>query len=53
MSLATRIRLLKQTLGLGRSNLRNPRAADTWTWLILAAYAQLWLATWPPTCAAP
>jgi len=37
-------RLLKQTLGWTAPHLRDPAAADTWTWLILAAYAQLWLA---------
>jgi hypothetical protein len=37
-------RLLKQTLGWTAPHLRDPRAADTWTWLILGAYAQLWLA---------
>jgi hypothetical protein len=37
-------RLLKQTLGWTTPHLRDPAAADTWTWLILAIYAQLWLA---------
>ena len=37
-------RFLKQTLGWTTPHLRDPAAADTWTWLILAAYAQLWLA---------
>jgi hypothetical protein len=37
-------RLLKQTLGWTTPHLRDPAAADTWTWLILAVYAQLWLA---------
>ena len=37
-------RLLKQTLGWTRPRLRTPQAADRWTWLIIAAYAQLSLA---------
>ena len=37
-------RLLKQTLGWTAPHIRDPAAADTWTWLILAVYAQLWLA---------
>jgi hypothetical protein len=37
-------RLLKQTLGWTRPRLRDPNAADTWTWLILAAHNQLRLA---------
>ena len=37
-------RFLKQVLGWTRPRLRDPAAADRWTWLILAAYAQLWLA---------
>jgi len=37
-------RFLKQTLGWTAPHLRDPAAADTWTWLILAAYTQLWLA---------
>ena len=37
-------RFLKQALGWTTPHLRDPAAADTWTWLILAAYAQLWLA---------
>jgi hypothetical protein len=37
-------RFLKQALGWTAPHLRDPAAADTWTWLILAAYAQLWLA---------
>src|SRR5260370_598986 len=36
-------RFLKQTLGWTAPHLRDPAAADTWTWLILAAYTQLWL----------
>jgi hypothetical protein len=36
-------RFLKQTLGWTAPQLRDPAAADTWTWLILAACAQLWL----------
>ncbi|PSL52503.1 hypothetical protein B0I31_113176 [Saccharothrix carnea] len=37
-------RMLKQTLGRTRPRLRSPEAADRWTWLILAAHAQLRLA---------
>jgi hypothetical protein len=37
-------RFLKQQLGWTRPLLRDPAAADRWTWLLIAAYAQLWLA---------
>jgi hypothetical protein len=37
-------RLFKQTLGWTRPRLREPEAADRWTWLIIAAYTQLRLA---------
>jgi DDE superfamily endonuclease len=37
-------RFLKQQLGWTRPKLRDPAAADRWTWLVIAAYAQLWLA---------
>ena len=37
-------RFFKQVLGWTRPKLRDPAAADRWTWLIMAAYAQLWLA---------
>ncbi|HEX3389522.1 MAG TPA: NF041680 family putative transposase [Streptosporangiaceae bacterium] len=37
-------RFLKQALGWTAPHLRDPAAADTWTWLILAACAQLHLA---------
>ena len=37
-------RFLKQVLGWTRPKLRDPAAADRWTWLILASYAQLYLA---------
>ncbi len=37
-------RLFKQTLGWTAPKIRDPAAADRWTWLILAAYAQLRLA---------
>ena len=36
-------RFLKQALGWTRPKLRDPAAADRWTWLVLAAFAQLWL----------
>ena len=39
-----RIRFLKQVLGWTKPKLRDPAAADRWTWIILACYAQLWLA---------
>jgi hypothetical protein len=34
-------------LGWTRPKLRDPAAADRWTWLILACYAQLRLAIMP------
>ena len=37
-------RFFKQVLGWTRPRLRDPAAADRWTWLILACYAQLRLA---------
>ena len=37
-------RFLKQQLGWTRPKLRDPAAADRWTWLIIACYAQLHLA---------
>jgi DDE superfamily endonuclease len=37
-------RFLKQQLGWTRPLLRDPAAADRWTWLVLACYAQLYLA---------
>jgi hypothetical protein len=37
-------RFLKQHLGWTKPKLRDPAAADRWTWLVIAAYAQLWLA---------
>ncbi|MGW1515066.1 transposase, partial [Streptomyces sp. NPDC002394] len=37
-------RLFKQTLGWTCPKIRTPEAADRWTWLILAAFAQLRLA---------
>jgi hypothetical protein len=37
-------RFLNQVLGWTRPKLRDPAAADRWTWLILAVYTQLWLA---------
>jgi hypothetical protein len=37
-------RLFKQTLGWTRPKIRDPRAADRWTWLIIAAHTQLRLA---------
>jgi hypothetical protein len=38
------IRFLKQTLGWTAPRVRHPEQADRWTWLVLAAYAQLGLA---------
>ncbi len=43
------IRFLKQTLGWTAPRVRHPEQADRWTWLVLAAYAQLGLAR---SCAA-
>lgn len=37
-------RLFKQTLGWTRPRLRNPAAADRWTWTVICAYTQLRLA---------
>ena len=37
-------RMLKQTLGWTNPKLRDPAAADRWTWLLLATYTQLRLA---------
>jgi DDE superfamily endonuclease len=37
-------RFFKQQLGWTRPLLRDPEAADRWTWLLVACYAQLWLA---------
>ncbi|WP_221246003.1 transposase, partial [Actinoplanes campanulatus] len=37
-------RFCKQTLGWTKARLRDPAAADRWTWLIIAAYTQLRLA---------
>jgi DDE superfamily endonuclease len=37
-------RLFKQSLGWTRPRLRDPRAADRWTWLVIAAHTQLRLA---------
>jgi DDE superfamily endonuclease len=37
-------RFFKQQLGWTRPLLRDPAAADLWTWLVVAAYAQLWIA---------
>ena len=37
-------RLLKQVLGWTAPKIRNPAAADRWTWLIIACHAQLRLA---------
>jgi len=37
-------RFLKQQLGWTAPLLRDPEAADRWTWLVIAAWNQLWLA---------
>jgi hypothetical protein len=37
-------RFFKQTLGWTTPKLRDPHAADRWTWLVIAAYTQLRLA---------
>jgi hypothetical protein len=39
-----RFRFFKQVLGWTRPKLRDPAAADRWTWILLACYAQLRLA---------
>ncbi|GGT44200.1 hypothetical protein GCM10010176_104550 [Nonomuraea spiralis] len=47
-------RLLNQTLCWTCPKIRDPRAADHWTWLILAVHAHPRPArSWQPTCAAP
>ena len=38
------VRFLKQRLGWTTPRVRHPEQADRWTWLVLAAYAQLYLA---------
>jgi hypothetical protein len=38
------IRFAKQSLGWTTPRVRHPEQADRWTWLVLAAYAQLRLA---------
>lgn len=38
------VRFLKQRLGWTTPRVRHPEQADRWTWLVLAAYAQLRLA---------
>jgi hypothetical protein len=37
-------RMFKQTLGWCRPRIRDPQAADRWTWLVISAYTQLRLA---------
>lgn len=37
-------RLFKQSLGWARPRLRNPQAADRWTWIVIVAHTQLRLA---------
>jgi DDE superfamily endonuclease len=37
-------RFFKQVLGWTRPKLRDPAAADRWTWLVIACHAQLYLA---------
>lgn len=37
-------RMIKQTMGWTRPKVREPEAADRWTWLIIAAHTQLRLA---------
>jgi DDE superfamily endonuclease len=37
-------RMLKQTLGWTKPRIRDPKAADRWTWLVIVAYTQLRLA---------
>jgi len=37
-------RLFKQVLGWTVPKIRDPQAADRWTWLVIACHTQLWLA---------
>ena len=37
-------RFFKQVLGWARPKLRDPAAADRWTWIVIACYVQLRLA---------
>jgi len=37
-------RMFKQTLGWTRPRIRDPRAADRWTWIVITVYTQLRLA---------
>jgi hypothetical protein len=47
-------RLFKQVLGWTTPKIRDPAAADRWTWLIIAAMpSSASPARWPLTCAAP
>ena len=47
-------RLFKQVLGWTAPKIRDPAAADRWTWLIIAATpSSASPARWPPTCAGP
>ena len=49
MDLEHTFRFLKQTLGWITPRVRHPEQADRWTWLVVAAFAQLRLAR---TCVA-
>ena len=40
-------RFIKAQLGWNKPLLRDPAAADRWTWLVITAYAQLHLAPAP------
>jgi len=40
-ALRAHVRFFKQVLGWTRPKLRDPAAADRWTWLIITCYAQL------------
>ncbi len=55
----THVQVFKQVLGWTRPRLRDPAAADRWTWLVIACYVQLRLARhlaadlrlpWQPPC---
>ncbi len=47
-------RLFKQVLGWTAAKIRDPAAADRWTWLIITTHASSGSpARWPPTCACP
>lgn len=46
-------RMMKQTMGWTRPKVREPGAADRWTWLVIAAPSFVLPARSPSTCAGP